>query len=821
MTETEKAEVDGRGSPIGGRLVGSSPRRKDSPEALTGKATYTGDIHFPAMLYAAIYRSPYAHARIRSVDLSRALASPGVVAALSGDDLPNFVNPIQASGEYRLERSGSTIVRMHPPIHSLLAVDKVRFVGEPVAVVVASDPYRAEDALELIDADFEMLRAVVDAEEAMKKESPLVYEDLGENVLLYAFVSGGDVEKAFRKAPHVFKETIKSSRFTGTPIEPRAVVARYDPGTHLLEVWATTQNVHLQEEQIQQTIALPGLKVRVIVSRLGGAFGQKGYGHQENTLIPLLAYLVKKPVKWVETRSEHMVGTNHAREQVHHLEVAVENDGTILGLKDRIVADMGSGYLNSGFSTVRVSSLFVTGVYRIQNYEGQIFGVATNKTCYGPHRGFGKAEPAYVIERLIDIVARKLRLDPIEIRRRNFIRPEEFPYQNATGSRYDSGDYEKILDKALKLADYPHWRKEQEKARKEGRWIGIGIAVVVEPTSTHRGGVGSYYGVRMRVEPSGNVWVFICGNDDGTGHDTVVSQIVADELGFPFENVNTVEGDSLLCPYGSGSHSSRFAVVGTSAVMLAARKLKEKILAIASALLKVDYNSLAIKAGKIRVATDSREISIQDVARVAYSTVHRLPPGMEPGLEILYHYRDPNVSPNVDERGRVAQYSTFPYAADVAVVEVDPGTGKVHIHKYVSVHDCGNMINPSEVAGQHMGALAHGIGGALYEELLYDETGQPLVQNFKDYLVPTAVEVPHVELGHTITPAPFTPGGFKGAGETGTVSPPPCLANAVEDALRPLGVEIRTLPLKPNFVWEMLRSAQIRTDTGRLGSEAG
>lgn len=788
-----------------GQLVGTSVKRKDSLEALIGKATYAADIHLHGMLYAAIYRSPYAHAHIRNVNFSRACGLPGVVAALSGKEIPEFVKPLPIP-PYGVENAR---LRIRRPAPTCLAIDKVRFVGEPMAVVVATDPYIAEDALELIEADFDVLPAVVDAETALEKDSPLLYEEWGDNLILRYSVSGGDLEKALREAPHVFKETIKSSRFTGTPIEPRGVVARYDGASQVLEIWDTTQSVHATRDLLQRAISLPGLKVRVIAPRLGGAFGGKAGSGMEEVIVSMMAYLTGKPVKWVATRSEDMTGSHHGREQVHHLDVAVSGDGTILGLKDRIVANVGAGYISSGLTSIRVTALYVPGVYRIQNYEAELFGVATNKTPFGAHRGFGKADAAYVIERLMDIVARRLGIDPIEIRRRNFIRPEEFPYLNATGSRYDSGNYEKTLDKALKNFDYTGWRKKQVEARKEGRWIGIGAVLVLEPTSSHRGGVGSYYAVRMRVEPSGTVWVFTCGNDDGVGHGTAIAQIVADELGIDFDDINSVEGDSLLCPYGSGSHSSRFSALGAAAIMLAAREMRKKILAIASMLLDVEPEKLAVEGGTIRVTTDaSRQVSLQEITRVAYSAVHRLPEGMEPGLELLSYYRDPNLNLMLDERGREAHYSVFPYGADLAAVEVDPETGKVSILKYVSVHDCGNMINPKEVAGQHLGALAHGIGGTLYEEIVYDELGQPLTVNFKDYLIPTALEVPHFELDHTTTPAPFTPGGFKGAGETGAVSPPPCLANAVEDALAPLGLEIRSLPLKPDFVSELLRIAK-------------
>jgi aerobic carbon-monoxide dehydrogenase large subunit len=793
MTQTE-ASVFEKNS----RLVGSSPRRKDAPQALTGTATYTADIELPGMLYASIYRSPHAHARIRNIDLSRALALRGVITGLTGRDLPDFVKPFALPAFSPKTRQ---------PITKCLAVDKARYVGEALAVVVATDPYIAEDALEFIDADFDPLPAVVDAEKGLEWGAPILYEDWGDNVIIRFPVSNGDVNKAFKGAPHIFKETIRSSRFTTAPIEPPAAVASYDPASNRLEVWVTTQFSHTMQGLIRQALAIPGLNVRVIVPRMGGAFGGKGGTGLDEVTVSLMAYLTKRPVKCVATRTDHLTGRHHAREQVHHLEIAVTNDGTILGLKDRIIADAGVGYNRGGLSSIKCIPMYVPGVYRIQNFEAELFGVATNKAYFGAHRGFGKADAAYVIERLIDIVARKLKIDPVEIRKKNFIQPEEFPYWNATGSRYDSGNYEATLDKALGIIDYPHWRREQEKARGEGRWLGIGIAVVVEGNSSTHGGAGTYYSVRIRMEPSGEIRVFPCGNDDGGGHGTAIAQIVADEIGVSFENVSTIEGDSLICPFGSGSYSSRFSILGASAVIMAARQLKKKICAIAATLLKVKPEDVAIEAGRIHPkGASTRGVSFQDVARIAYVHIHRLPENLEPGLELVYHYRDPNVSLEVDERGREQGFSSFAYAADVAVVEIDPGTGKLEILKYVSVHDCGNMINPKEVYGQHTGALAHGIGGAMYEEIVYDENGQPLVQNFKDYLIPTAVEVPHFVLDHTITPNPFTPGGFKGAGETGAISPPPCLANALEDALSPLKVEIRTLPLKPDLVWHAMRS---------------
>jgi carbon-monoxide dehydrogenase large subunit len=798
------------------KLVGAAVKRKDAPEALMGKATYAADIDLPGMLHAAIYRSPYAHARIRAVDLSAARALPGVVAAVSGKELPDFVKPMPGRAGHE---GGARNPDIKWPPTTCLAVDKARFVGEPVAVVVASSPYLAADAIDLINADYELLPAVVDAEKALEAGAPLLYEDIRDNAILRYRVWGGDIEKAFREAVHVIRETIKSARITGTPMEPRAVAAHYNEGSHLLEVWDTTQYGHFHRDMLQRVLALPGLRVRVMVPRSGGAFGGKAGSGLEEVITCLMAYLTKKPVKWVSTRSEDLLGNHHARDQVHHVEMALASDGTITGIKDRIVADMGTGYIASGISSVRATALFVPGVYRVQNYEAQVVGAATNKTPFGAHRGFGKADAAFVIERMMDIAARELHMDPADIRRRNFIRSEEFPYLSVTGSRYDSGNYQKTFDKALEIIGYHAWRREQHKARREGRWIGIGTAVVVEPTSSNRAGVGMYYSVRLQIDPSGMVWVFLSGNDDGTGHSTAIAQMVGDELGVPFDSVMTVEGDSLLCPYGSGSHSSRFAASGAPAVILAAREMRKKVLAIAAELLRVDIGSLVVEAGLIRTLGEaSRSISIREISRVAHAAIDRLPAGFDPGLEVLYHYRVPNIHEGVDDQGREAHFSTHPYAADVAVVEIDSHTGEIHILKYVSVHDCGNMINPAEVSGQHLGALAHGVGGTIYEEIVYDDNGQPLTQTFKDYLVPTAVDMPRFVLDHTITVNPWNPGGFKGAGEAGSASSPPCLANAVEDALQPFGGKIRSLPLKPEFIWELVRTASgANSVQGRIG----
>ena len=795
------------------KLVGSAIRRKEDPDILLGEARYTQDVTLPGMLHAAILRSPYAHARIRSINLDRALALPGVVAGLTGAQLKE-ISYLQPLAPFPFQ-SRDPFQKGNPTIkffdHYCLATDKARFVGEPLAAVVAADRYIAEDALELIDTEFDELPAVVGTEAALAPNAPRLYEEWDDNIMLTFRVSGGDVERAFREADVTVKEEIRSGRFTGTPIETRAVVANYEANSKTLTVWDTTQIAHPISTLIENTIALPQLKVRVLAPRIGGGYGQKWSFYAEEVLIPLLSILTRRPVKWVETRCEHMVGTIHAREQIHGIEAAVRKDGTILGIKDRIVANIGAAYPTGGLASIVTTGMFVPGAYKIENYAGEVIGVVTNKTPFGAHRGFGKSEACFVIERLVDIIAEKLGLDPPEVRKRNFIPPEDFPYVSVTGPRYDSGQYARALTRAMELADYSGWREQQGRLRREGRAIGIGTCLVVEPSSSTRMGSynAGYYSVRMRMDPNGKVAVFPSGSDEGQGHATSISQLVADELHVPFGDISVVEGDSLACPYGSGSYSSRFSVVGTTAATLAARQLKEKILNVASVLLRVPAASLELGEGKI-VARDNpkQAVTLKDAARAAYFSIFRLPEGLEPGLEIIFHYRDPNIEFHADERGRVAMFSSFPYDAEVAVVEVDIESGSLKILKFVSVHDCGNMLNPLIVRGQHLGALAHGFGGALYEELPYDENGQPLATSFKDYFVPTAMEMPELTLDHLVTPNPFTPGGFKGAGETGTVGPPAVLANAVEDALRPMGIKIRQVPLSPTYLWSLIEQAK-------------
>ncbi|MQA77626.1 MAG: molybdopterin-dependent oxidoreductase [Streptosporangiales bacterium] len=802
-------------APAQGTVGTSMPRVRDR-EVLRGEGTYVGDVRLPGMAHAVFYRSPHAHARITRLGLDRVLALPGVLLALTADDLESRVHtmqpfPFQSRNPFR---GGNPEIRFADRVG--LARDKVRYVGEPVAMIVADDRYVAEDALELVDAEYEVLAPVLDAETGAGPDAPLLYEDWGDNVTLRFHVSSGDVDAAFEEADVVVERELRHHRFSGTPIEPRGVVAKYDDPANTLTVWTSSQIAHAVGVLLENSIrSEQPVSVRVITPRVGGGFGQKWGFYPEELVVPVGAMLAGRPVRWIETRREHMVATNHAREQTHHVAMAMRRDGTILGLRDRIYADLGDAFPVGGLASIVTTPMFVPGAYKIRNYEAHLFGIATNKTPFGAHRGFGKSEAAFCIERMMDEAARVLDLDPVAVRMKNFIPPEDFPYVCATGSRYDSGNYPGAMNRLVELLDYDGWRERQREARAQGRLLGIGTILAIEPSSSTRMGSynNGYYSVRLAMDPAGQVIVATGGSDEGQGHSTTVAQLVADELGVDPSAVRLVEGDTDHTPYGSGSYSSRFSVVGTSAVTMASRQLAEKIKRIAAHLLEADAGDLELGGGRVSVKGapvdgTGATLTVRDVARVAYHRIHDLPEGEEPALELLYHYRDPNIDFPADERGRVAMFSSFPYSADGAVVEVDPETGRIEILTYVSVHDCGNHLNPKIVEGQHLGALVHGFGGALYEQFTYAPDGQPLNRHFREYLIPTAADMPPLTLDHLITPNPFTPGGYKGAGETGTVTPVPCLANAVEDALRPLGARISRMPLLPDVVWAQIHAGR-------------
>lgn len=798
--------------------------RREDVEILTGKRKYTADWNPDDVLHAAVYRSPHAHANIEQVDLSAALEEDGVVAGFVAETLPEYVGsmveypPSGSPGRPFQDSTDEVNPKLKRFEHTCLAKDKVRYVGEPVAVVVAEDRYVAEDALDVVNAEYEVLPAVVDEVEGAAADAPLLYEEWGDNVMLEFEVENGDVDRAFEESDHLFEEEIRHHRFTGTPMEPRAVLAEFDSEDVHLRVTDPVQSPHRLATTLENSLDIPALSVDVIAENIGGGFGQKTGFYPEDLLVSFLATHLDRPVKWVEGRTEHMVATVHAREQTHRVRVGVNDDGSILGLEDEFYANSGAAYPAAAIPAHITTSKFIPGAYTIQDFRCRAYGVATNKTPFGAHRGFGKAESSYVIERLMDIVSTKLDIDPAEIRFRNFIDPDEFPYMSASGNNYDSGDYPAALERALELVDYEAYRDRQRENRDADAptQIGIGIATCVEPSSAARKDAyvtPGYYALRIRLGTGGMITVFPEDPDIGTSHESSIVKIVTNELNVAEETVKVVQGNTKACPYGTGTYSSRFSVVGTTACYQACERLADQLKKIAAHNMDASENDLVLSDNAVQSPSTGESMSFEELASIAYHLVGYLPDDMEPGLEFIHYAQVPNVDFNVEGKGRAGTFSAYPYTADIAVVEIDMETGNFDVLKYVTVHDCGNILDEKVVEGQHLGALAHGFGGAMYEELPYDDYGQPHHRSFMDYLVPTANEVPDVEMDHLETPSPFTPGGHKGAGETGAVSVPPAITNAVEDGLRPLQVEIReAAPMRPDYIWEKINQARAASD---------
>jgi carbon-monoxide dehydrogenase large subunit len=773
-----------------GLLVGARVARAEDPKLLTGRARFVDDIDLPGMLHAVVQRSPMAHARILSVDVSAALGHPGVHAVLVGEDLAargvgemavTWVQPGQKSVSY-----------------PMLASDVVRYVGEAVAIVAADSRYVAEDAAELIDIEYEPLPVVVDAERALEDGAPLVHPEWGDNVVVQVVREAGDVDRAIAEAPVVVRERLKVQRYMAVPLETRGAVASPGGGEGELTLWLSTQGPHRAKTHLARMLSLPEHRIRVIAPDVGGGFGLKDHVYAEEALTALLAIDTGRPVKWIEDRQEHFVASVHAREQLHHIELAANEDGRILGVRDRFITDAGAHCSNVGVGPSVTTLGMLPGPYRFENYRAQLTAVATNKAPSGAYRGFGQTQATFVMERMMDRLARRLELDPAELRLRNLIMPEELPRQSPSGLTYDSGDYPQALCDALELIGYEGWRQRQRKLAEEGRRIGIGLGGYVEMTgmgpSREMGLVGfninGYQNVSVGMDPQGRVTVRTGIASTGQGHRTTLAQICASELGVSFEDVAVVQGDTATTPYdAAGAIGSRTAAVGGVAVMLASRKVASKLRDLAAHRLEASPDDVELADGRLTVrGSPSTSLTVREVAEQA-ALAHDLPDGMTPGLEEGQVY-DPEAL-------------TFSYAMHAAVVEVDAATGVLSILKYGVVHDCGTMINPSVVEGQILGGLAQGIGGALLEELVYDGDGQLLTTTFLDYLLPSAAEVPFVDLGHLEIPAPAVPGGFKGTGEGGAIAPPAILANAVEDALRASGAVVDRTPLSPSAIWHL------------------
>jgi carbon-monoxide dehydrogenase large subunit len=757
-------------------MVGARIKRKEDPRLITGSGNYVDDIKLHDMQHLAILRSPHAHARIKGINTSKAAALPGVLAVLTGGDIKRMSEPLPTIGG---------VEDLKSPEHLAIAVDQVNHLGEAVAAVVASDRYVARDAVDLIEVEYEVLPAVVDVEKAAAG-GPFVHDELGTNVG-YRMEVGTDVEEAFRDADLVVKQRMTNQRLIPNPLENRGVVAQYDPGAETLTVWTSTQIPHMLRGMFATLLRIPEQRVRVVAPDVGGGFGCKLNIYPEDIITAAAAMTVRKPVKWIEDRSEGFLATSHGRDQVAKVEAAAKKDGTITGLRFKITADLGA--YNQLFTPLvpTFTGAMASGCYKVAAIKAEITGVYTNKTSVDAYRGAGRPEAAYYIERIVDMVAGELGLNPAEVRRKNFIPPSAFPYATPTGQTYDSGDYELTLNRVLEMADMPKFREEQAKARAEGRYIGIGLATYVEIC-----GIGGWESATVRVDGSGKATVLTGASPHGQGQETSFAQLAADELGLPMDDVLVLHGDTAVVATGIGTFGSRAMAVGGGAVVMSTTKVKEKAKQIASHMMEARPDDVVYSEGRVYVKGHAEKgLTLAEVAAAAWAGAD-LPPDTEPGLEATSHFNPAG--------------ATFPFGAHMAVVEIDPETGKVDLLRYIAVDDCGTPINPLLIDGQVHGGIAQGVGQALYEEAMYDDSGQLITGSLMDYALPTATMVPRYEMDHTVTITPNNPMGAKGVGEAGTIGAAAAVVNAAVDALSPLGVKHVDMPLKAEKIWRLIQA---------------
>ena len=764
--------------------LGARIKRREDPRLITGTATYVDDLQMPGLLHVVLVRSPHAHAKITAIETERARAAPGVVAVWTGEDVRARCGPLPV---------GSRLKDMKVPKRYPLVIDGVvRHVGDPVAAVVATELPLARDASELVEVTYDPLPAVTDIEVALTPQAPVIHPELGTNVC-FRLTFGANVDDAFTHADRTLSLRVVQQRLVPSPMETRGVVAQFRGGE--LTIWTSTQIPHVVKTTVAETVRVPEHQVRVVAPEVGGGFGCKLDVYAEEALLAALAVALGRPVKWIETRQESFLATVHGRGQVSYVDVAAKADGTITGFRARVLADMGAYSQLLTPSVPTNTGLMASGCYRIPHVFAEVIGVFTTQTPTDAYRGAGRPEATFSIERVADAVARALKLDPADVRRRNFIPPEAFPYKTATGATYDSGNYAQALDKALKIVGYPALREEQRRLRGQGRFMGIGLSTYVEITGLGAATAlpgGNWESATVRVEPTGKVTVLTGSSPHGQGEETTFAQIVSDRLGVSVDDVVVVHGDTRAVPHGVGTFGSRNTAVGGSAVYLASTRIREKATAIAAHLLEASPGDLVTDGAQFRVrGSPQRTVSFPDVARAAYKGA-KLPPGTDPGLEATHFFAPPD--------------RVFPFGTHICVVEVDPDTGEVTIRRYVAVDDCGNIINPLLVAGQVHGGIAQGLAQALYEEAIYDQEGQLLTAGFLDYAVPRAAHVPVMELDHTVTPSPHNPLGAKGVGEAGTIGSIPAVVNAVLDALAPFGVESLDMPLTPRKVWQAISS---------------
>ena len=790
------------------RLIGARIPRNEDPRLLQGLGCFVDDVNPPGMFHGAALRSGHAHARIVRIDATAARRAPGVRLVLTAADLGERNQP----SPLLIPHPTLTHARTQRP----LATDEVRYVGELVAFVVATDRYLAEDAAALIEVEYEPLPVVTDLATALASGAPRVHADVPENRAARFRQAVGDAAGALGRAPRMRRERLAIERSCGSPIETRGVVAEWDARRRVLRVWDSTQAPLPIKNGLARLFGLPEFSVEVVAPDVGGGFGTKiMLFYPEEILVPHAAITLGRPVKWTEDRREHLLAANQERGQIHDVEVGFDETGKILALRDRFVHDAGA-YTPYGIVVPIITSTQLPGPYRLQNYAVEFEVAYTNKAVVTPYRGAGRPHGVFVMERMIALIARELGLEPSEVRRRNFIQPDEFPwdvgltFQDGGPTRYDSGDYPAGLAMALEMVGAGEFRRRQAEARRAGRYLGLGLGCYVEGT-----GIGPYEGAHVRIEPSGKVLVATGLTTQGQGHGTTFAQIAADALGCDPTDVAVVTGDTTKFNWGAGTYASRGLVTSGNAIHRAALQVRDKALRLAASLLEVSPDDLELADGRARVrGAPGKELTLGALATVANPIRYAygkeaaeaalrlvkpregavLQEGEAPGLEAHGYYAPP--------------HSTFASGCHAAIVEVDAETGNLAFLRYVVHHDCGTLVNPMIVEGQIRGGVAQGIGGSFYERIVYDESGQPLTTTFMDFLIPTAVEIPDITIGHTETPSPLNALGIKGVGEAGAIPVPALVAEAIDDALAPLGVRIREMPLSPSRLRELIAAAR-------------
>ena len=799
------------------KYIGRTARSKEGPRHVTGRGHFTDDFTLPGMLHAVILRSPHAHARIVNVDAAAARAAPGVFAVIT---------PAEIQQKSRPFKPGRYAAGLKKPIPEYAtAIDKARYVGEPIGALAARSRGAAEDALELIAVEYDPLPAVVDTAAAVRPTAPLLFDELGSNLAWKGSLRYGDIEGAFKQADKIVKEKLKIHRYSSTPLETLACIASFDAASKKLTVWVNAQVPEVIYDALREALGLED--IRVIIPDIGGGFGQKIHLIRKYVvLVSLLAMESERPVKWIEDRSEHMMAAGHSCAQEFDVEAAVKKDGTVLGLKFTEIDDVGGSVstLTIHF-TNKLNNL--SNTYKVKNIYLEGHSVVTNKCPVIPNRGIGKPGMCFIWERIMDRIAEELGLSPVEVRFTNLVQPGEMPYTTPSGNVYDSGDYPGLLKRALEKIEYEKLREEQRRERERGRLLGIGVVIGVEPGGRNASrdmaifpemkespGSGGVNGATIKLEKNGTLTLFLGSPNCGQSHETTTAQVAADILGIEPEQISTsTPFDSDLAPWGVAAANSgnNFHLYDIGAVHGAATKLREKVLALAAHVLNAKTQELTIEGGVVQAAgSPIKKITFADLGKIAYGNQAMMPKGFEAGLQATFYYTFPHGEPNLvpSPEGLVRAQFTFSAGAHVAVVEVERDTGKVHVLRYLIVGDNGAVINPDVVNGQIYGSAAHGISVALGEGFVYNSDGQLLTLTLTDYGKSSTMETPRIEAEHRPAPSPFTVLGQKAAGEGAAIPSPAAIASAVEDALRPLGVKVRELPLSPEAVWKLIEQGK-------------